>query len=531
MSSPIPPSQLKASIPSVNGGFCSRFIALLRFPQLFLSIYSYERNEQGDITPEACADIQACLATTATTGGPGGGTGGTLDTPVVTATDGTFTDHVQVTWTAPAGATRYEVWRGLTSDVTQATKLANVNTVTSYSDAMAVPGTIYFYFVRAFNDTPASSSYSVGDSGFAGAIIPTLPAATDLVATKGVWSRGLAAVVALAWTKVANAQTYDIYRNTVDDYTTATRIAQDRTPYVFTDAQPTNYGPFPQLVDNGTELCYHDSVGTSQNDPDAVRNWYYWVVPKRANPSAIGPFSNSNAGALGWGYGQGQSLPVYAYNAGLVSGGASQTVPVGATKCWFTLGGSLAGGAGGDAAHGGGGGGAGAIVTGLFSVAAAGKFRLVSAPEADPGAGASATSGTAGPTTKLQYSPAGTFADTVDICTAAAPGAGLWNPVGGGAGGAGATAAVDASVNPSNIYPGRAGFAAAAGGAANGAGGGDSGYYQWAFRGPACPLLILDQPGDASGGHAGGGANTDVNFPSQAIGGKGARGRCFIVFY
>lgn len=526
----VKPSDLLQTVPSANGAFCGRFSDLLKFPALFAALYTYERNEQGDITAEFCADITACIESDVTDGGDGSGPGtGTLPTPTVTATDGAFTDKVVVSWGAITGATRYEVWRGLTSVVSAAVKVADVNSATTYNDTSADPGTSYWYFVRAFNDTPAQSSFSVGDSGYAGTLVASLDAVTDLVASKGISSSGYGASVSLVFTKVASAQSYDIYRNTVDDYTTATRIDRDRVPYVFNDAYPLTYGSSPQFVDNGTDLVYHDSLAGSPSDPKAYQNFYYWVVAKRSNPSAFSVFSNSNAGALGWAVGQGQGItPLYNLPYLLTSGGSDQVVPAAATMAWLGVFGSKAGGAGGDAARGGGGGGAGGMVTGFFTVSATGKFRVVSSPEADPTAPASATNGNDGPATTLQYSDDGTFGDTVDLVVCAAPTAGQYSAGGSGAGGSGATATVDPSVNPSNIYAGRNGFAAAAS-----VKGGDSGYLFGFFRGTTNNDHAATFAGsaDAVTTHAGGGSSATPQGAGLAVGTKGLRGAAFLLFY
>src|SRR4029077_2850810 len=131
MPSPVIPSDLKRLIPGITSAFCARFKDFLAFPKAFYDIYSYERTEQGDITADFCTDINACSGVCAGVVTPptGGGTGGgsTLTMPVVVASDGSFTDKVQVTWTAPSGATRYEVWRGVENDATKAAKLSDVN--------------------------------------------------------------------------------------------------------------------------------------------------------------------------------------------------------------------------------------------------------------------------------------------------------------------------------------------------------------------------------------------------------------------
>lgn len=543
MSAPWPPSEILKKIPSVSAAFCGRFVDFLALPKVFFDLYAYERDESGDITSEFCADIQSCVAGTGTTGGGGGGTSGTLETPVLSATDGTYTDKIVVNWNAVVplvAPTRYELWRGSSSDVATATKLTDVNATTTFADLTAQPGTIYWYFVRAFDGaSPANSSaYSQGDSGYAGALVGSLGAVSDLTASKGFYRAGFAAVH-LVWTKVASAQSYDVYRNTVDDYTTATLLEQNRTPATPVDnANGRFYGSSPLMVDNGTEIAYQDTVGHSLNDINATKSYYYWVVAKRVNPSAYGDFSTaagaaagSHAGALGWGQGQGNSAPsIFGYTyatSGAAAVGPSGTAAGVANRAWVIFYGSSAGGAGGDLVRGGGGGGISGTVVGLMTISLTAKFRVVSAPEADPGASATATNGTDGPVSKVQYSALGDFSDTIDLIVCAAPGGGVWNGAGGGAGGAGATASsVHASLNPTYTYAGRSGFAA------SGGAGGDSGYQFGFFRGSPRREIILNPAfGNAEQQHAGGGSIAEAQGAVLALGGKGSRGFLALVWY
>ncbi|NDC52713.1 MAG: hypothetical protein EBZ74_00120 [Planctomycetia bacterium] len=84
----------------------------------------------------------------------------------VSASDGTFSDRVQVTWTSAAGATAYEVWRGTTTVTSAATRVSVVDvTGNSFSDNTAVAGTTYYYWVRS-KAGAAVSAFSVGDTGY-----------------------------------------------------------------------------------------------------------------------------------------------------------------------------------------------------------------------------------------------------------------------------------------------------------------------------------------------------------------------------
>jgi hypothetical protein len=89
----------------------------------------------------------------------------------VSASDGTFTDRVRVTWNASAGATSYHVYRNTTNDSGSSLSLATV-TSTSYDDSSASGTQVYWYWIRAFN-VVGGSPYSASDSGYRAGAGPT----------------------------------------------------------------------------------------------------------------------------------------------------------------------------------------------------------------------------------------------------------------------------------------------------------------------------------------------------------------------
>ena len=106
------------------------------------------------------------------TGGSSGWTTGTFDcvvlkppaTPTgVSASDGTFTGKVQVSWNASSGAASYEIWRNTRSKTASALKIAEVTSLT-YDDTSAAAGITYWYWVKAKNSA-GTSGFSSGNSG------------------------------------------------------------------------------------------------------------------------------------------------------------------------------------------------------------------------------------------------------------------------------------------------------------------------------------------------------------------------------
>lgn len=80
----------------------------------------------------------------------------------VSASDGTYSDRVQVTWNSVSGATSYEVWRR--QPPTDAVRIAENVTATSYGDTTAVAGEFYNYRIKAVN-AAGTSPLSDMDTG------------------------------------------------------------------------------------------------------------------------------------------------------------------------------------------------------------------------------------------------------------------------------------------------------------------------------------------------------------------------------
>ncbi|MBE2294993.1 MAG: hypothetical protein IAF00_08570, partial [Phycisphaerales bacterium] len=89
----------------------------------------------------------------------------------VSASDGLFSDHIQITWNpVAAGVTSYQVYRDYLSIGSSPT--------TSFEDSDVAPGLIYSYMIKACNSNECSS-FSTADSGF----VQTEQTTTYLVST------------------------------------------------------------------------------------------------------------------------------------------------------------------------------------------------------------------------------------------------------------------------------------------------------------------------------------------------------------
>jgi hypothetical protein len=86
--------------------------------------------------------------------------------PVVTASDGTATAHVALSWGDVSCETGYVIGRNTVDTYATATALyTNAAGVTTYNDATAVPGQLYFYWVTATNAGGSTTSDSTAATG------------------------------------------------------------------------------------------------------------------------------------------------------------------------------------------------------------------------------------------------------------------------------------------------------------------------------------------------------------------------------
>jgi hypothetical protein len=180
--------------------------------------------------------------------------GGPPPTPTgVSASDGTYTAYVKVTWNASAGATSYEVWRGTNSSVSKAGKLTTV-AATSVNDTNAYPGRKYYYWVRAKN-AAGTSAYSASDSGYRKLSAPTGVAASDGLYTE---------YVKITWRASTGATSYEVWRGTNASVSKASLLKT---------VTPTN---------------------TTDTTAVPERRYYYWV--RARNALCTSWYSGSNTG-------------------------------------------------------------------------------------------------------------------------------------------------------------------------------------------------------------------------------------------
>lgn len=148
--------------------------------------------------------------------GPAGYAGGWTDEqpPVppslITASDGTDWDRIQLSWPSVPNALSYRVYRNAVPDFSSAAVLFENVYGNVQSDYAVTRNNTYFYWVTGIG-AKGEGSPSPADDGHAREISLGIP--SDLAATDG----GFADRIALSWTAAFDAKSYQIYRSTVQD--------------------------------------------------------------------------------------------------------------------------------------------------------------------------------------------------------------------------------------------------------------------------------------------------------------------------
>ncbi|MFY9192227.1 MAG: hypothetical protein WAO06_05115, partial [Tenuifilaceae bacterium] len=172
----------------------------------------------------------------------------------LTATDGSSTAQVAVSWNAVTGATSYELFRNTANNFAGASSIYSGATA-SYNDTGAAPGQQYWYWVRASNAS-GSSDASSPDTGYRKLTAPTGVAATDGSST---------AQVTVSWSAVTGATAYHVYRKTDSSPTGATALGAQTSGFADTTAEP-------------------------------GQKYWYWVVASNNTSSSVSDWSTADTG-------------------------------------------------------------------------------------------------------------------------------------------------------------------------------------------------------------------------------------------
>ena len=157
------------------------------------------------------------------------------------------TSGISLSWGAVTGAASYEVWRGMTDAVGTAIRIATTEGwyLSWWTDTNAVPGTRYYYWVKAVAGTLASE-FSISATAVRSLAAPTVTVSTE---------RHVKQIV-LSWNAVDGATSYKILRGTSDSPSSATTLVT--------------------------------KTGTSYTDSSIEwdTTYYYWVVARNGSAEA-----------------------------------------------------------------------------------------------------------------------------------------------------------------------------------------------------------------------------------------------------
>ena len=127
----------------------------------------------------------------------------------LSASDGTYTDKVRVSWSAPSSGpspTGYKIFRNTSNSSSGASQIGT-SSASPYDDTGGSAGVTYWYWAKAYNSA-GNSGFSNGDSGY---LRISLPGSFTLTATPAC--SGTSPQIRLNWAVSSGAQTYDVYRN------------------------------------------------------------------------------------------------------------------------------------------------------------------------------------------------------------------------------------------------------------------------------------------------------------------------------
>jgi hypothetical protein len=213
----------------------------------------------------------SCLSTSCTSSA--------VNTPTaVSATDGTFTDKVRITWSGTSG-NYFRVFRNITNVNSTATPLGSWQTSTTYDDLSATAGTTYYYFVRAASNSSGASmsGFSTGDSGLRSAA-PLVTSPTSVDASDGTYTDK----VRITWSGTSG-NFFRVIRNTSNSTSAGVVISNwQNTQLIYDDlsaAAGTTYYYFVQAASSST--------GTNASSYSLINSGYRSTAPVVTIPSSV----------------------------------------------------------------------------------------------------------------------------------------------------------------------------------------------------------------------------------------------------
>ena len=170
--------------------------------------------------------------------------------------------QVSLSWFAIAGASSYTLYRGTTAGNESESAIASGVTDTTFTNIGLSNGTPYFYKIAAINAygvSPLSNEASATPSISAGP-----PAAPTCLAAQGGKNQ-----VALSWTSVAGATSYNVYRGSKPGQESAIALTTNITATTYTNTGLTNgnlyYYKVAAVNENGKSSLSFEAGATPNN--------------------------------------------------------------------------------------------------------------------------------------------------------------------------------------------------------------------------------------------------------------------------
>ncbi len=213
--------------------------------------------------------------------------------PTLTAAAGS--GQATLTWTAPAGATSYNVYQGTTAGGESATPIATGIVTTSYTVPDLTNGSTYYFVVAAVN------SLGTGVNSNEASVIPAGPpvAPVGLTATAG------GSQAALSWTAVTGAASYNVYQGTAAGGENATPIATGITAATYTVTGLTDgtayYFTVAAVNSSGASGFSNEATATPSTAPPPSGLLAYEPFAEAASGVMSGTSGSEDSGwAAGW---------------------------------------------------------------------------------------------------------------------------------------------------------------------------------------------------------------------------------------
>lgn len=181
----------------------------------------------------------------------------------VRASDGAYTNRVKVEWDPVGGATQFRVYRNTVNNTNTAASIRTTGpNYVAIDDEDAVPGTLYYYWVRAQNEG-GWGNYSEPNTGYAAVGEPAPEPPENVRATDGLFNH----IVYVGWDASADADSYEVWRSV---------------------------SPSP---DNSV-LLDNDVNATGYQDWDAMLGSIYWYFIRAKNEHGTSEWSRSDSGFM-----------------------------------------------------------------------------------------------------------------------------------------------------------------------------------------------------------------------------------------